>query len=297
MLQDNPQPSASDSRALTTNVFCQQPDTIQVFNSEDIQTVIANQVAMLEKLNVVVENQKKIALKLASLTIQLEETKASISQEKERPVNVTLLQDQLRTEEENESFSIKHIENQQQLEILETDLADKAKKKKLFKTLSLLCSSKSGSGTTCAYKLLDILFSKNFLCQCSWSGGSKGEISKVPFKNYKNIRIFFFEIVNSWDSKFTDDDAEKFLKLVIRNASKRKLMKGLRQSSKRIRKSRNRKEELHYTASNNSEELQVGDNDNNGEEPQAGKKREQLETASNIDNNEQTRSDESMDLC
>lgn len=59
MLQDNPQPSASDSCALTTNVFCQQQDTIQVFNSEDIQTVIANQAAMLEKLNVVVENKKK----------------------------------------------------------------------------------------------------------------------------------------------------------------------------------------------------------------------------------------------
>lgn len=59
MLQDNPQPPASDSLALTTNAFCQQQDTIQVFNSEDIQTVIANQAAMLEKLNVVVENQKK----------------------------------------------------------------------------------------------------------------------------------------------------------------------------------------------------------------------------------------------
>lgn len=133
-----------------------------------------------------------------------------------------------------------------------------------------------GSGTTCAYKLLDILFSKNFLCQCSWSGGSKGEISKIPFKNYKNIRIFFFEIVNSWDSNFTDDDAEKFLKLTIRNASKRKLMKGLRQSSKRTHKSRNRGEELHNNDSNNSEELQVGDEDNgnNREEPQAGKEKE-----------------------
>lgn len=229
----------------------------------------------------------------------MEETKASISQEKERPVNVTFLQDQLRTIEENESVSIKPIENQQQFEMLETDLADKDKKNKLFKTLSFLCSSKVGSGTTCAYKLLDILFSKNFLCQCSWSGGSKGEISKIPFKNYKNIRIFFFKMVNSWDSNFTDEDAEKFLKLVIRNASKRKLMKGLRQSSKRTRKSRNRGEELHYNAINNSEELQVGDEDNgnNGEEPQAGKKRKQLETASNGDNNEQMRSEESMDLC
>lgn len=58
----------------------------------------------------------------------MEETKASISQEKERPVNVTFLQDQLRTIEENESVSIKPIENQQQFEMLETDLADKDKK-------------------------------------------------------------------------------------------------------------------------------------------------------------------------
>lgn len=113
---------------------------------------------------------------------------------------------------------------------------------------------------------------------------------KIPFKNYKNIRIFFFEIFNSWDSNFTDDDAEKILKLAVRNASKRKLMKGLRQSSKRTCKSNNHSEELNYIASNNSEELQVGDEDNDN-------KKEELEPASNGDNNKQKMSDESMDLC
>lgn len=37
-------------------------------------------------------------------------------------------------------------------------------------------------------------------------------MSKIPFKNYINFRQFFFEIINSWDSTFTDDDSEKFLK-------------------------------------------------------------------------------------
>lgn len=153
------------------------------------------------------------------------------------------------------------------MEMLEANLADKAQKKKFSKTLSLLCSSTVGGGTTCAYKLLDVIFSRDFLCQCSWSGGSKGEISKIPLKNYKNFRKFFFEIVNSWDSKFTDDDAEKFLKLVVRNAAKRKAMKGLRQSTKRTRKSRNCGNDVKYgeklqdSASKDREELQTGEED------------------------------------
>ncbi|XP_047028718.1 uncharacterized protein LOC124636601 [Helicoverpa zea] len=253
---DNSQPSASDS-TLTATVL--QQDTIQVITTGDIHSMLANQAAMLEKLNIVVANQKKIALKLASLAVQLEETK-------ERPVSVALLQDQLGSEE-NESFSITPIENQQQMEMLEANLADKAQKKKFSKTLSLLCSSTVGGGTTCAYKLLDVIFSRDFLCQCSWSGGSKGEISKIPLKNYKNFRKFFFEIVNSWDSKFTDDDAEKFLKLVVRNAAKRKAMKGLRQSTKRTRKSRNCGNDVKYgeklqdSASKDREELQTGEED------------------------------------
>jgi hypothetical protein len=56
----------------------------------NIQTVIKNQGKIIKKLNTVVENQKKNALKMASLSIQLEETKDSILQEKERPVNLAL---------------------------------------------------------------------------------------------------------------------------------------------------------------------------------------------------------------
>lgn len=56
---------------------------------------------------------------MASLSVQLDETNKSITQQ---PVNVTLLQD---VRAEKKSFNIKPIENIEEFETFEIDLADK----------------------------------------------------------------------------------------------------------------------------------------------------------------------------
>lgn len=43
-------------------------------------------------------------------------------------------------------------------------------------------------------------------------------------------------MVRSWDCKFTMGQTEKFFKVVLKNSVKRKSMKNLRSSSKRVRK-------------------------------------------------------------
>lgn len=80
------------------------------------------------------------------------------------------------------------------------------------------------------------MVTREFLCECSWSGGSRGDNSKVPMKDYKNFLKFFCGMVRSWDSKFTMGQTEQFFKFVLRNAVKRKSMKDIRSSSKRVRK-------------------------------------------------------------
>lgn len=215
----------------------EQQATVQIISSENSDTMLSNQNVILNKLNIIIENQKRFGQKLASLSVQLDETNETIRQlQQERQCNVTLLKDA--SSEERESFSLKPIETNEEFEMLELTLADKMQRKKLIKCLSTLYSSKPGQGQTCAYKLIDVLFTKEFLCQCSWSGGSKGEHSKIPMKNFMNFRKFFFEIIHMWDPSFTDEQMLIFFKLVLRNATKRKSMQGLRASTKRVRKSK-----------------------------------------------------------
>lgn len=171
-----------------------------------------------------------MAIKLASLSVQMEESRNA-------PINVTLLKDV--GAEENDSFKITPINSKQELDEFENSLNDKSHKKKLSKLLSMLCSAAEGQGTTCAYKLLDALITREFLCHMSWSGGSKGDVAKTPLKTYKNFQKFFCNVVHNWDSTFTVQDYEKFFKIVLRNALKRKTMKNLRTSSKRTHKQKN----------------------------------------------------------
>uniref|UniRef100_A0A2A4K483 DUF4806 domain-containing protein n=1 Tax=Heliothis virescens TaxID=7102 RepID=A0A2A4K483_HELVI len=203
----------------------------------------ANQNIIINKLNLILENQKRFGLKLASITLQLEEANETIRQlQHEQQCNVTLLKD-ARDEsplpsEERGGFSLKPIETSEEFETFERNLADKEQRQKYIKILSPLCSSKPGQGQTCAYKLIDALFTREFICECSWSGASRGEHSKVPMKNFMNFRKFFFEVIHMWDPTFTDDHMVTFLKTVLRNAVKRMSMKGLRQSTRRVRRSK-----------------------------------------------------------
>lgn len=73
----------------------------------------------------------------------------------------------------------------------------------------------------CAYKLLDLMFDRIFLCQCSWTGSSRAETSKIPLKDYKNVLNLFFTMVHSWDSDYTIQRNETFFKMITKNAKQR----------------------------------------------------------------------------
>lgn len=148
---------------------------------------IDTMVNMIHNQNKIIENMVN---KICIMSVQLEDISEKLNQPRnEQPVHVTLLKDV--PQDEAESFCINIIEDQRQLDALEVKLADKSEYKKLKKHLSFLCSPSTGDGKTFAYRLLDTLFSREFICLCSWSGGSRGEKSKIALKNYKLFRIFF----------------------------------------------------------------------------------------------------------
>lgn len=212
-------------------------DEMQYLTVFDGEQCIANQNILIQKVNNqelmlqnLVECVQKLTQKVAELSVQLDECMVKCMEKIEQPVSVTLLKDA-----EQDSFCFKQISDKQQLENLERSLMNKTERSKLQKLLGFLFQPCEGNGLTFAYKLIDSMVSREFLCECSWSGGSRGNISKVPIKDYKNFIKFFWDTVRSWDCKFTLGQTEKFFKVILKNAVKRKSMKDLRSSSKRVR--------------------------------------------------------------
>lgn len=77
-------------------------------------------------------------------------------------------------------------------ENLGQELTNKEKIEKLEPQYSFVCSELKENGINCAYRLLDIMFTKDFLCLCSWTGGSRNATDvKIGFKALKNIIYIF----------------------------------------------------------------------------------------------------------
>ncbi|PZC70365.1 hypothetical protein B5X24_HaOG202060 [Helicoverpa armigera] len=236
----------SNINLTATENFTNSENVLQILNAETVNfdLILSNQNIIAQKLDAVLQiqevalkNQEKITQELARQSVQLDEITvqlAEINEGRTTGTNVTLLKDV--NAADNESFAFKPIDSQRELISLDQLLADKTEKKKFRHHLSFLCTPSNGTGITCAYKLLDILFTRDFLCLCSWAGGSRGDRSKIALKDYKNLLKFFHAMILTWDPTYTVQDNEKFFKIVTRNSTQRKCMKNVRTSSKRSRK-------------------------------------------------------------
>ncbi|KAJ2939877.1 hypothetical protein O0L34_g6577 [Tuta absoluta] len=222
-----------------------------------------------EKVDTLTDNQKRNTQKVNSLSSQIYEgfnrlQKTICNSE----AGITLGTDT----DERKSFEMKPIDSAEDLENLELVLSDETQKNRLTKLYSILCTKSSGNGGTCAYKLLDVMFTRDFICKCSWSGGSRGKDIKIGFKQYKNVLNFFFSMVHYWDPNFTIEDNERFFKVVLRNALKRKEMKNLRATTARAKRSKTRKSaeicideiinDIEYIETQNIENLASTSNEN-----------------------------------
>lgn len=211
----------------------QESSVFQIITNDQNNTdkILQNQKEILDNQKQILEKLKKNSRQVADLTVLIDESFKRLA-EGNQPV-VKLAEANY---VESESFMIKPISDANELNELEINLSDCRQKQKLHFQYALLCNKSDGSGISYAYKLLDIMFTRDFLCKCSWSGGSKGQLVKVAFKAYKNVLNFFFSLINSWDSTYTHETNEKFFKTVLKNSGKRLEIKNLRTSTKRTRK-------------------------------------------------------------
>lgn len=77
---------------------------------------------------------------------------------------------------------------------------------------------------------LDIVFTRNFQCTCTWAGQSRtGPKSRISDK--LNVLRVFRQIGEREDEIVTDDKLCAFFMKKLKNATKRKDIKGLRRST------------------------------------------------------------------
>lgn len=111
----------------------------------------------------------------------------------------------------------------------------------LIDGMSFICGTTGREkGVNCAYKLIDYVFTREFLTKCSWTGAARTQEGdsdtettaapasanepakeKVPFKFYNRTRHFFLSLINKADSSFSELATDKFFKTVIKNSVQR----------------------------------------------------------------------------
>lgn len=142
-------------------------------------------------------------------------------------------------------FDIKTIENEEDLKNFESMLENPIIEAELFQKFKVICGKGRGKAENNAYTLLDIMFTREFMQACSWSGGSRSDVPKICFKSYNNTLNFFFKVVHESDASFTMVDCHLFFKGILKNSRKRCESKRIRMSTAR-KKSKLRHHEGHY---------------------------------------------------
>lgn len=117
---------------------------------------------------------------------------------------------------------IKPVESLEELIGLEEKLQDQNYMDELIGLLTFICGTRDvGNGANHCYKLVDFIFTRQFMTTCSWAGGSREQKEKVPFKMFKHVISMFFQLVHMADTTFTLEQCENFFKGVLKNSVRR----------------------------------------------------------------------------
>uniref|UniRef100_A0A6E8V386 DUF4806 domain-containing protein n=1 Tax=Anopheles coluzzii TaxID=1518534 RepID=A0A6E8V386_ANOCL len=144
-------------------VYVDPASTVQNLESTQLATIINNQMHIME-------NQDNIMQAQAKLLTYSEYVLQSI---KENPIGAWPLP---ATHVEAMMDPIATLDN---LEQLEASLKDESTMQKYIQSMSCICgTSGKSNGIDCCYKLVHYFITRQFLLQCSWTGGSRGSKRK-----------------------------------------------------------------------------------------------------------------------
>lgn len=230
------------------------PSDLEKITSNQVE-IYKNQEAILNDLTILKDNYKKVSdnqqsilMAIAHISVKFD----TIITGKYEP-KVTKLNDAMKKTPVNNRFCLKPIRNIEELSNLEAILNDSKMKEDYKIKYSIVCQP--GKAENCAYQLVDVFFTREFLTECSWSGSARGEGTKVCLKQYKNVLQLFFELIYECDHTYTIAGNEKFFKSVLKNATKRKNSKLQRSSTCR---NSHKRQKLSENPVNNNESSEEG---------------------------------------
>lgn len=105
------------------------------------------------------------------------------------------------SQEKNKVFV--KICNKRALDEFEELLNNPSYKTEIKDQLSVICGKGKGRANNNAYALSDVLFSRDFLTQCSWTGSSRNQEGKLCFKICTNTIQLLFELIHLSDKEYT----------------------------------------------------------------------------------------------
>lgn len=191
--------------------------------AEHFKTMSVEYKIITEHQQAFFEKQNNIVLKLKEMQTHIKNIKKSVT-----------------SPNQNQSPDVKPVGNLKELEALENLLSYPDYKEKLKQQIQIVCSKGKKMGINNAYALIDVLFSRGFLNQCSWAGGSRSGESKICFKSFTKTIDFFFNILHESDPDFSKPEMQKFFLTVLKNSRQRLQSKQIRRSTRKNRISKKR---------------------------------------------------------
>lgn len=166
------------------------------------QTLTQNQFNILEYVKNI---ENKVLQKLSYISAQID-TFATVNS---------------RNQGREENVVFQSISNKEELQTFEENLALPEFREGIKLRLESVCGKGKGRGVNNAYTLADIMFTRQFMTQCSWAGGAKNNTNKICFKIYSKTIDLFFEVIHGSDKDFSRKECEDFFKNIMRHALRR----------------------------------------------------------------------------
>ncbi|RVE45133.1 hypothetical protein evm_010242 [Chilo suppressalis] len=184
-------------------------EVLQVLDCDDL---LQNQKKMAENQVAILDNQKKIIKALATISVKIDTLASKFQKQPQMtpPMTVTPLINEIKKSPYN--ARVAPVQTMDDLQNMENQLHDAERRKCLKDLYSVFCTP-GKKGEVCASQLIDVLFSREFLVQCSWSGSARGAGSKLCIKIFQEVLGFFFELVHDCDPTY--------FKSIVKNAKKR----------------------------------------------------------------------------
>ncbi|CAB3222559.1 unnamed protein product [Arctia plantaginis] len=192
-------------------------------------------VLVLAKLETLQENYKSLNEKITeNIKAQQDERKfinesvqsillglSNISVQFEHVMNQFSRAENNKQKANNTTNKLQTITSEHELHNFEKLLENPEMEEEWKNNFSIVCGKGKGRGVNNAYALVDSMFSRCFLLQCSWAGGSRTSDQKILFKSHTKIINFFFGLIHESDRSLSLLDCHKFFKNILKNSRQR----------------------------------------------------------------------------